>query len=50
MWGEGRYHGQAGFDTFSNLRGILRKPTAIDPPLLYPPYTERKVDILKKLT
>ena len=48
--GMGRYHGQAGFDTFSNLRGILRKPTAIDPPLLYPPYTERKVDILKKLT
>ena len=48
--GMGRYHGQAGFDTFSNLRGILRKPTTIDPPLLYPPYTERKVDILKKLT
>ncbi len=48
--GMGRYHGQAGFDTFSNLRGILRKPTAIDPPLLYPPYTDRKVAALKKLT
>ena len=36
--GTGRYHGRSGFDTFSNLRSVLRKPTRPDPSLLYPPY------------
>ena len=45
--GHGRYHGKAGFDTFSNLRGVVRKPTRPDPPLLYPPFTAMKERILR---
>jgi aldehyde dehydrogenase (NAD+) len=45
--GHGRYHGKAGFETFSNLRGVVRKPTKPDPPLLYPPFTALKERILR---
>ena len=39
--GQGRYHGQAGFDSFSNLKSILVKPTLDFFPfnLIFPPYT-----------
>jgi aldehyde dehydrogenase (NAD+) len=46
--GTGRYHGQSGFDTFSNLKSVLRKPTRPDPALLYPPYTDMKEKIVRK--
>ncbi|MEM7323581.1 MAG: aldehyde dehydrogenase family protein [Actinomycetota bacterium] len=46
--GTGRYHGQAGFDTFSNLRSVLKKPTKLDPKLLYPPYTAIKEKLIRK--
>lgn len=46
--GMGRYHGQSGFDTFSNLKSVLRKPTFPDPALLYPPYTAGKEKIIRK--
>ena len=36
--GQGRYHGQAGFEAFSNARAIFRQPARIDPPMRYPPY------------
>jgi len=36
--GYGRYHGKAGFETFSNQRSILYKPFWLDVPLRYPPY------------
>lgn len=36
--GQGRYHGQAGFEAFSNARAIFRQPAGIDPPVRYPPY------------
>ena len=36
--GQGRYHGQAGFEAFSNARAIFRQPAGIDPPMRYPPY------------
>lgn len=46
--GMGRYHGKAGFDTFSNQRSIFQKPFWLDNKFRYPPY---KLDIsfLKKL-
>ena len=47
--GTGRYHGRSGFDTFSNLRSVLRKPARPDPKLLYPPYTARKVKLIRRL-
>lgn len=46
--GMGQYHGQAGFDTFSNLKSILHNAKWFDIPLFYQPYTEKKLSILKK--
>jgi aldehyde dehydrogenase (NAD+) len=46
--GTGRYHGVSGFDTFSNLRSVLKKPTKPDPKLLYPPYTSRKEKLIRR--
>ena len=39
--GMGAYHGRAGFDTFTHRKGVMRKPFALDVPLLYPPYAKR---------
>ena len=39
--GMGAYHGQAGFDTFSHHRSVLRRPFALDLPFRYPPYAGR---------
>ncbi|HIW72823.1 MAG TPA: aldehyde dehydrogenase [Firmicutes bacterium] len=36
--GMGQYHGKYGFDTFSHQKGIVKKSTAVDIPLRYPPY------------
>ena len=47
--GMGSYHGKAGFDTFSHAKAVLTKPTRPDPPLMYPPYTNLKQKILRKL-
>ncbi|MFC7735692.1 aldehyde dehydrogenase family protein [Roseomonas sp. GCM10028921] len=35
--GQGRYHGQAGFEAFSNARAVFRQPAGIDPSMRYPP-------------
>jgi aldehyde dehydrogenase (NAD+) len=40
--GMGAYHGRASFDTFSHTRSVLDRPTMLDPPLRYPPYTQTK--------
>ena len=48
--GMGRYHGRAGFDAFSNLKGVLRKPTKGETSLLYPPYGRIASKIIKKFT
>ena len=36
--GHGTYHGQAGFDAFSNLKAVTRRASWLDIPLRYPPY------------
>ncbi len=46
--GMGRYHGQAGFDTFSHLRSVLRRPFRFDLPFRYPPYQGR-LALVKRL-
>lgn len=46
--GMGRYHGQSGFDTFSHLRSVLRRPFRFDVPLRYPPYGDR-LGLIKRL-
>ncbi len=46
--GTGRYHGQSGFDTFSNLKSVMKKPTKMDPKMLYPPYTAKKEKLIRR--
>jgi aldehyde dehydrogenase (NAD+) len=47
--GMGAYHGRASFETFTHRKSVLKKPTRIDPPLMYPPYTATKAKWLKRL-
>jgi len=47
--GMGAYHGRHSFETFSHRRSVLKKPTLPDPPLIFPPYTARKMRWFKKL-
>jgi aldehyde dehydrogenase (NAD+) len=47
--GMGAYHGRASFDTFTHHKSVLKKPFAIDPSIMYPPYDESKEKWLKRL-
>ena len=47
--GMGAYHGQSTFDTFSHMKPVLKKPFMFDPSILYPPYTEGKQKLIRKL-
>jgi len=46
--GQGAYHGRSTFETFSHRKSVLRKPTRLDPPIAYPPYTEQKQKLLRR--
>ncbi len=46
--GMGRYHGKAGFETFSHQRSILKRPFWLDLQFRYPPY-KLDISVLKKL-
>ncbi|MBE9139521.1 aldehyde dehydrogenase [Nodosilinea sp. LEGE 07088] len=46
--GIGNYHGRYSFDTFSNLKSVLKKPFWIDMDWRYPPYGD-KVKLFRKL-
>src|SRR5580658_7827738 len=41
--GMGKYHGEWGFRTYTNARGVLYHGTQIDPDLRYPPYRSQNV-------
>jgi len=45
--GMGRYHGEAGFSTFSHYKGVLEKPTWVEPNIKYHPHTSLKLKLLK---
>jgi len=47
--GMGAYHGKHGFDLFTHHKSVLKKPTFVDPSLMYPPYDEKKVKWIKRL-
>ena len=47
--GMGAYHGRWGFETLSHRRAVLAKRTKPDLSLIYPPYTDRAVKIMRKL-
>ncbi len=46
--GQGRYHGHAGFEAFSDARAILRQPARVDLPMRYPPI-KAPLAMLKRL-
>jgi len=46
--GTGAYHGRAGFETFSHLKAVLRRPAKGEVPLVYPPYGRAKQWLLRK--
>jgi aldehyde dehydrogenase (NAD+) len=47
--GMGAYHGRASFEVFSHRKGVLRQSTAIDVPLLYPPFSDAKKGWVRRL-
>ncbi|ACF10752.1 Aldehyde Dehydrogenase [Chlorobaculum parvum NCIB 8327] len=49
MSGMGRYHGKAGFDTFTSERSVLCRSGFPDPDLRYPPYTACRFGLLKRI-
>jgi aldehyde dehydrogenase (NAD+) len=46
--GIGGYHGEESFKTFSHRKSILKKSTAFDMNIIYPPY-KNKVNLVRKL-
>jgi aldehyde dehydrogenase (NAD+) len=47
--GMGGYHGKAGVRLFQHLKPVLTRGTRIDPSIAYPPYTDRKAKIFRKV-
>lgn len=47
--GIGAYHGKHSFLTFSHQRSILRKSTRFQLPFIFPPYTDKKEKLIRKV-
>ncbi|TDZ44002.1 aldehyde dehydrogenase family protein [Mycobacteroides franklinii] len=47
--GMGSYHGRWGFETLSHRRAVLAKHTKPDPAVMYPPYSNRAIAIMRRL-
>ena len=47
--GIGAYHGEDSFNTFSHRKGILKKPAGLGHSLLYPAFTEKQLNLIKKI-
>lgn len=47
--GMGSYHGKLSFDTFTHYRSIIKKSTWLDLPMRYHPYTQKNLNLIKKL-
>ncbi|WP_462281131.1 aldehyde dehydrogenase [Salinivirga cyanobacteriivorans] len=47
--GIGRYHGRFSFEAFSYQRSFLHQTTWTDPAMRYPPYSEKKWKLIKKV-
>ena len=46
--GIGAYHGKSSIDIFQHRKPVLRKSTKVDPSIAYPPYTEKKMKLIRK--
>lgn len=47
--GTGAYHGKIGFDNFSHQKTVMKRSFWFDVPLRYPPFSNTKFKLLKKL-
>jgi aldehyde dehydrogenase (NAD+) len=47
--GFGKYHGKAGFDTFSNQKSVLRQTLLVDIPRRFPPTDEKGLKVLRAI-
>lgn len=47
--GTGAYHGRAGFEQLSHRKAVVRRPTWADLKLTYPPYTDLKERIIRRI-
>ena len=47
--GMGGYHGKSGVRIFQHMKPVLKRGTKIDPKIAYPPYTERKLKLFRKV-
>lgn len=47
--GMGAYHGKASFEAFTHRKGVLKKGLWPDIPLRYPPYTEKKLGLIRRV-
>jgi len=47
--GFGKYHGKAGFDTFSNQKSVLSQTLLFDVPRRFPPTNEKSLKILRTI-
>ncbi|MBD3903990.1 aldehyde dehydrogenase [Chryseobacterium sp. Ch-15] len=46
--GIGNYHGKFGFETFSHQKAVLERATWGEPNIKYPPYSEKKLNWIKR--
>lgn len=47
--GMGAYHGKSGVRLFQHMKPVLTRGTRIDPSLAYPPYTDKKIKLFRKI-
>jgi aldehyde dehydrogenase (NAD+) len=46
--GMGAYHGRHSFETFSHRKSVLSRGMRFDPKMLYPPYTQLRLKLMKR--
>ncbi len=47
--GMGSYHGRHTFETFSHKKAVLTRGLRFDPSFFYPPYSDRKTRLFRKV-
>ncbi|MGA2837944.1 MAG: aldehyde dehydrogenase family protein [Acidimicrobiales bacterium] len=47
--GTGAYHGESSVRRFQHLKPVLTRGTAVDPSIAYPPFTDLKAKILRRI-
>lgn len=48
--GMGSYHGKYSFESFTRKKGVIMGKNILDMPFRYPPYSEKKLKLIRKIT